>query len=197
MGIKITSSRFTTSKNSEKILEFIHQNLGSMTKKKMHEEILKIDSSLPTYDAFVKFLADIERTKNRRAMIILNKIKDNKISDKRLMEMASVNLMALGNVVIDQTMREAQEIMEAGKKIPEKMKDQIMGWFFRGADAMTKGRMVDLKFKEVETMKTLVDNLITSAQYQKLDGKDDIVDADFEETLVQELDSELEREGIS
>lgn len=181
-------SYFIVSPHADKIMKVIDNNLGQkgISKKMIYESVFEIDPEVPKYHQFLNFLKNIEKERQRRAMVMLESMKDiSGFNEIQLFDTALDGLLSLGNAVIEETAMEAKELIKAGKPIPDKMRRMIMDWFFKGVDSGNKSKLINLKAKEGHLLETLVENLMTAAQYQKLRGKDEVIEGEFEEKKIK------------
>jgi len=184
-------SYFETSIYADKIAEVIRAYLGKREwpKARIYEEIVKIDKDVPEYNGFVKWVSKIEKERQKRARAILADVKNvHGLTDDQLLKTALEGTFKLGNAVVKETVLEAQELLKEGKQLPKEMKKTIMEWFFKGIDQHNKAKLVRIKQNQGELLETIVDNLMTAAQYGKLREKDDIIDGEIEE---EDIKSEL------
>ena len=194
---KMVNSYFLESEKAAEILSYANDRLKikGVSKKKVWEEIkADIDPDIPGYDQFCTFLKQVNEGKKKKALAVLAEMQDiSGMGPDELLKTAISGTMVAGNTVIKQTLQEMEALLADGKPIPPSMKKQIMDWFFKGVDADSKRRLVNIKDKEGQLMETIVDNLMTAAQYGKLREGDKIVDAEFEETTKKELLAETKK----
>lgn len=189
------NSYFATCQDAETILEIVRKNLGVVPKAQIYEKVKSVDPNVPEINSFYKFVKTIDEERRARAMAVLETMRGtNNLTEEELVNTALNGLMGLGNVVIRDTLEEAKQTLESGKPLPEDMKKQIMNWFFKAADTKNKADLNKIKNRATDALVTVVDNLMTAARYQKLKGKDDVVEGEFEE---KELIAELEEERDS
>jgi len=184
----LNKSAFLTSPRSEEIFDIINEQKGKVPISELYRRVKALDPNLPSYTSFNKFLKKLDKDQDKRAGILMERLKNNFLDQgdvgenvlKKLLDNAYKKLFVMGDIVMDQTLQEVREKLEAGEKLNPIEKKTIMEWFFKGTDAFAKHRTVDLKAKADERTETLMENLISAAQYGHID-KADIVEGEIEE----------------
>ena len=149
MTTRNKTNGFITSPRFKEILTFIRDNRSRMTKKEMYAGVKKIDPEVPTIHAFFKFLLKIENDARTEVQLMHSLSHEMAKTDLELVQFGIKRAMALGNIVLAQTLEEVQQMVEKGDKIPHNMKKDIMSWYKQGGDLMFQEQT--LKLKRVDT----------------------------------------------
>lgn len=176
-------SGFLKSPKYKEILEFIRNNRSRMTKKDMYYEIKKIDKDVPTIHSFFKFLQNIENDAKQEVQLMHSISHELAKTDLELVRYGIKQAMALGNMVLAQTLEEVQALVEKGEKIPHALKKDIMTWYKQGGDLMFQDQT--LKLKKVDTALNVERlSMLTRAARSGNLSEDDVapVDGEFEQT---------------
>ena len=194
----LNTSAFLTSPKAEEIFDIINEQKGKVTQAELYRRCKALDPNLPTLVAFGRFLKKLDADQNKRASVLLARLKDNLMDDdenvgekvlKKLLNNAYQKIFVMGDVVISQELDDIRERLESGAPLTELQKKKVMHWFFKGTDAFTKHRAVDIKVKADERAETLMENLITACQYGHA-KKADIVEAEIIDDEPKSLQSD-------
>lgn len=167
---------FTSCPKAAELMSCIDRNLGTCTKIELYKKLKEIDPEIPGMPQLAKFLKSIDNTRNQRALSILEKVRNIEgINDgdsdavlRQVFNAITGKLMGLGDTVIDQEIREVQELIATGQKIPVSQRERVMKWLWSGLKSKAEAQIVDLRVNADERAETIFENLLSSAQYGKV-----------------------------
>lgn len=156
-----------------KILDLVAQRRkDKVPMTQIYTECKRLDPDLPCYDRFAKFFRKYDKqvSKNRgRFMVDAN---SQAINDLDFLAEALDKARLLGDIVMEETLKEVSGYVERKEEIPWKIKKTVMGWFL-GAGKLTVQQEF-LKIKKVDTAANLkaLSLLANAARYQSLKPED-------------------------
>jgi len=195
-GVTTLTSRyksiFVTHPKASEFLKIITQYEDRLPMTKIYKKLLEIEPALPKLEAFRMFMNKLNKNKEEKANLLLVNLEKSILEkddggDKLLESLLNTmyhKLFSLGNMAIEQEIKEAMETMKDGGKLSATTRQRIIDWVFKASKSWSERRSVDLRTDMNERDETIMDNLIAAIQYRKV-TKSDIIDGDFEEVKKQ------------
>ncbi len=186
--IKIERSAFTISPKAEEILGVIMKYEGNISKQELYDKVKQVDPNLPGFEMFSRFLKALNAQRQNRVGYLMNDLKNElmkkdengKVDFKSFLDLVYENIFTLGSVAIKSEVEEAKRIISEGKELPVAMRKRFLQYFFQGTKSYNEGRSIDVKVQADDRTATILENLISAAQYGKL-KKDHIIEGEFTE----------------
>lgn len=179
-------SGFDKSPKAQQIRQMVAQaKTDGQSLLSLYKQVKEIDPNVPNYARFLIF------SKKIAAML-----EDEPRGDSELLDKAIEKAMALGDLILEQTLMEMKAMVEAGKVIPWQKRKELMKWFSDSGNMKLRQRFLDIRNKQGMASIAAMALLADAARYGKIRGEDiNIIEGEIKEdatlpspTSVQGLD---------
>jgi hypothetical protein len=155
-------SGFDKSPHAKEIRQRIAQaKMDGQSLFSLYKEIKVLDPNVPNYSRFRLFSKKIAEL-----------IEEEPSNDSALLDRAIEKSIAIGDLVLEQTLTEIKKDVEEGKVIPWQKRKDLMKWFNDSGNMELRKRFIDIKNKQGMASIAAMALLADAARYGKIQGED-------------------------
>jgi hypothetical protein len=151
----------------------------------MFREIKVLDPKVPNYSRFRIFAQRLEKL-----------FEEEPKSDQDLLDRAIEKSIAIGDLVLEQTLTELKATVESGKVIPWQKRTELMKWFNDSGNMKMRQKFMDIKNKQGMASIAAMALLADAARYGKIVDKDiNIIEGEITDASIPITNSVPELNG--